>query len=59
MSQNTILALQSFLITLQTINAGVGTVIKSPIWSLIIAASIGGLQFYIQNVGNKSIPPPK
>ena len=57
MSINTILLLQSIAITLQTINAGLSGVVHNPVLSLMVAAIVGGYQFYIQNVGNQAMPP--
>jgi len=57
MSQNTILLLQSIGITLQMVNGGLGSTIKDPVVSLVIAAVIGGFQFYVQHVGNQSTSP--
>ena len=56
MSVNTRLLLQSIAITLQTINAGLSGVIHNPVLSLMVAAIVGGYQFYIQNIGNQSLP---
>jgi hypothetical protein len=56
-SQNTIVALQSFLILLQMINAQISVVTKCALVALIVGAVIGGLQYYIQNAGNSSLPP--
>ena len=58
MSPTTLLLLQSLLITLQTVNAALGTVVKDPAISLLIGAVIGGFQYFVQNVGNKTVPPP-
>jgi hypothetical protein len=57
MSPTTLLLLQSMLITLQTINAALGTIVKNPVISLIVGAAIGGFQYFVQNIGNKAIPP--
>jgi hypothetical protein len=57
MSPTTLLLLQSMLITLQTINASLGVVIKNPAISVVVAAAIGGFQYFVQNVGNKATPP--
>jgi hypothetical protein len=56
MSTNTILLLQSIAITLQTINAGLSGVVHDPVLSLMVASIVGGYQFYIQNLGNKTLP---
>jgi hypothetical protein len=58
MSTTMILFLQSLLISLQMINASLGVVIKDPAISVIAAAAIGGFQYFVQNVGNKMVPPP-
>ena len=57
MSQNTILLLQSIGITLQMVNGGLGVAIHNPVLSLVLGAVIGGFQFYVQHVGNQSVPP--
>jgi hypothetical protein len=56
-SQNNIVAAQSFLIFLQMVNAQIAVVTKSALVALIVGAVIGGLQYYIQNAGNASLPP--
>lgn len=56
MSQNNIVAAQSFLIFLQMVNAQIAVVTKSALVALIVGAVIGGLQYYIQNAGNASLP---
>jgi hypothetical protein len=58
MSPTTLLLLQSMLITLQTINAALGTIVQNPAISLVIGAVIGGFQYFVQNIGNKTVPPP-
>lgn len=39
-------------------NGALGTIIKDPVISAIIGASIGGLQYFVQHIGNKTVPPP-
>ena len=59
MSTTALLGIQSLLVSLQIINAGVGSIAHAPSWlPLVIAAIIGGGQFFVQNTGNKTIPPP-
>ena len=58
MSQNTLLFLQSLLITLQMVNAGLGTTVHNPTVSVLIGAVVGGFTFYVQQLGNQSVPPP-
>jgi len=57
MSQNTILALQSFLIFLQIVNAGIASVVKEPLVSLVLSAGVGSFQYFVNHVGNQSISP--
>ena len=54
MSTNQILALQSALIFLQMVSAAPAL---SPTLHMVIAASIGALQFYVQHIGNQTAPP--
>lgn len=56
MSTTTILLLQSLLITLQMLNAGLSGVVHNPVVSLMLGAIVGGFQFFVQNVGNKTLP---
>ena len=59
MSITALLALQSGLVSLQIINAGIGSLTHIPSWlPLVIAAVVGGGQFFVQNAGNKTVPPP-
>lgn len=60
MSTTTLLALQSALVSLQIINAGLGGLAHIvPGWlSLVLAAVVGGGQFFVQHVGNQTVPPP-
>jgi len=54
-----LLLLQSFLIVLQTVNAGLGAFGDIPPWvALVLAAFIGGGQFFVQHVGNGQVPLP-
>jgi hypothetical protein len=58
MSSTMILFLQSLLITLQMINAGLATIPNMPIAvPLFSAAIVGGFQFFVQNLGNNTPPP--
>jgi uncharacterized membrane-anchored protein len=58
MKHSTLLFLQTILIFLQTVNTAVGVTIHlDPVWCVLIGASIGAFQYYVQNVGNKSEPP--
>lgn len=54
MSPNTILLLQAIGITLQMINASLAVIIHSESIALLVGAVIGGYQFYIQHLGNKT-----
>jgi hypothetical protein len=57
MKPNTILLLQSILIFLQMCNAAVDT-LPQP-WPILVAAFVGAFQFYINHLGNQSVPTPK
>lgn len=60
MSPTTILFLQSMLITLQIVNAGLATITGLPVAvPLVAAAVVGGFQFFVQNVGNLAQPPDR
>lgn len=54
MSPRTILLLQTFLVFLQMANAAIEQ-LPQP-YPILVAAFIGALQFYIQNLGNKADP---
>lgn len=58
MSQNVILALQSFLIFLQIVNAGIASVPgwSSPQVQLILAAAVGAFQFFVTHMANQTTP---
>ena len=57
MSPTMILFLQSMLITLQIVNAGLATITGLPVAvPLVAAAVVGGFQFFVQNVGNLTQP---
>lgn len=58
MNPTVLLGLQSFLITLQMLSAGLSAVEHAPAWiPLVVAAFIGGCQFFLQHVGNQFTPP--
>jgi uncharacterized membrane-anchored protein len=60
MKANTILRYQAALVTLQVINAGINidpTVHLPPLVALIIAAVVGGFQFYVNHLGNQKVEP--
>jgi hypothetical protein len=63
MKTNTLLLLQSILIVLQVINAGLAEVLPStPVAHFIAlcsAAILGGFQFYVQHLGNQATPEQK
>ncbi len=60
MSPTVILFLQSMLITLQIVNAGLATIPGLPVAVPLVAAAVfGGFQFFVQNLGNLSMPPDK
>jgi hypothetical protein len=57
MSTTKILAIQSALVSLQIINAGIATIPHMPpIVPLIVASLVGGGQFFVQHVGNSTEP---
>ena len=61
MSPNTLLLLQSILSMLQVANAGIAMNAKGPdawIIMLVVGSTIGGLQYYVQHVGNQTNPNP-
>jgi hypothetical protein len=58
MSQNTILLLQSLLIFLQVVNGAIGTLTHNATIAVLVGAFVGSLQYYVQHIGNASIPPP-
>lgn len=59
MSSTGTLVLQSLLISLQMVNAGLAGLGHAPAWlALVLAAVVGGGQFFVQHVGNQAVPPP-
>jgi uncharacterized membrane protein YuzA (DUF378 family) len=58
MSTNAVLILQTLLIFLQMVNAGLSGMVHNPMISLILGAAVGALQFLAQHVGNQTVPPP-
>ena len=58
MSQNTINLLQAIGVTVQILNAGIGTVTHDAAIVLIVGAIAGGFQIYVQRLGNASTPQP-
>ena len=59
MNPNTLLLLQSLLISAQMINGSVAALEHvPPIVTIFLSALVGGLQFYVQHVGNQIVPPP-
>ncbi len=69
MKTTTILIMQGIAVTLQIINAGIGSVLPhTPTAAFVIlcvAAVVGGFQFIVQHIGNQTRPdgalpdPPK
>lgn len=60
MNPVTLLALQSLLVSLQIANVGLGAFQElSPAVVLVSSAVVGGLQFFVQHVGNKTFPEIK
>lgn len=58
MSPTLLLFLQSMLVTLQVINAGLATIVKEEAITLVVGAVVGGLQYFVQHIGNQFVPPP-
>jgi hypothetical protein len=60
MSNNWLLALQSFLQFLQTVNVGLAVFGPriSPIVPLLITALISAISSFVQHAGNQTIPTP-
>lgn len=56
MSTNTILLLQSLLIFLQMINGAIATVTQNATIALLIGAFVGAFQFYVNHLGNQTVP---
>lgn len=56
MKPNTIVLLQSIGVTVQTINAGIATVLHEPIVTLIVAGVAAGYQFFVAHLGNEMDP---
>lgn len=57
MSQTTLTALQSLLIFLQMANAGIsGMTHLNPIISVLLSAGVGSFQYFVQHLGNQSVP---
>ena len=60
MSPTLILFLQSLLISLQFINAGLATITGLPVAvPLMVSAVVGGFQYFVQHAGNLAQPPSK
>jgi hypothetical protein len=57
MKPSTILLLQSLLIALQMANAAIDT-LPQP-WPVVAAAIVGGFQFYVNHLGNITVPEVK
>jgi len=59
MNPTLILAIQSALIFLQMVNAGLASMQEVPGWlTLVLGGLVGAGQFFIQHVGNQAVPPP-
>ena len=56
MSTKAILALQSLLITMQIVNAGIASVTHNLLVALVLGAIVGGLQNFVQHIGNQTDP---
>jgi hypothetical protein len=54
-----LLILQGLGITLQGINAGIGTITHNAVVVLVVASVVGGYQYVLQNLGNNATPPGK
>ncbi len=58
MSQNQIALLQAVLIFFQLVNAGLaGLAHINPIITIILSAFVGGMQAFMQRLGNQSVSP--
>ena len=58
MSTTLILFLQSMLISAQVLNAGIATITHNAAAALIAGAVVGGFQYFVQHVGNQTVPAP-
>jgi hypothetical protein len=56
MSSTALLALQSALIAGQVINAGLGSITQNPAAHVLVSRVLGGLQYFLQSVGNAKVP---
>jgi amino acid transporter len=53
---NTIIALQSLLLFLQVLNAGIASVTHDTLIVLLIGAAVMGLSHFVNHLGNHSVP---
>ena len=58
MNPTLILFLQAMLIFLQMANAGLAGTIHNTTVSVLLGAFVGAFQFFVQHVGNQTVPPP-
>jgi len=56
MNTTLLLFLQSMLVTIQVLNAGMAAVFHNEAATLVVGAVAGGLQFFLQHVGNQTEP---
>ncbi len=56
MTRNTILILQAAGVTVQTVNAGIATVLHDALLTLVVAGVAAGYQFYVHQLGNQMEP---
>jgi hypothetical protein len=56
-SVNSILALQSLLLFLQVVNAGIASVTHDTLVALLIGAGVMGLSHFVNHLGNHAVPP--
>ena len=60
MSTNTLLQIQTGLIFLQLVNAEIATIPGMPrLVPVLLVGLIGAGQFFVQHVGNQTLPPSK
>ena len=55
MSSNVLLLLQAILVFFQMANAAFDS-LPAP-YPVLIAAAVGALQFYVNHLGNQTVPP--
>lgn len=54
------LLIQTILVFAQMVNGGLAVVEGVPAWlTIVLSAVVGAGQFFVQHLGNQSVPPPK